>query len=67
MRPPEIITSEIQHLDSICSNAEKLTFQFPDDNVLKLTFEQLLFRKTTLLEELESSLLFFDKYSLKDN
>ncbi len=66
MRPPEIITIEIQDLDKICLNAEKLSVQFPNDNVLKLTLEQLIFRKTNSLKELENSLLFFDKYVFKD-
>ncbi len=66
MRPPENITTEIQDLNKICLNAEKLSVQFPNDNILKLTLEQLIFRKTNLLKELENSLLFFDKYVLKD-
>ena len=66
MRTPEIITTEIQHLGKICLNAEGLARQFPNDNVLKLTFEQLIQRKANLDKELENSLVFFDKYVLKD-
>ena len=66
MRLPEIITTEIEHLNKISANAEKLSLQFPNDNILKLTFEQFIARRINLLKKLESSLLFFDKYLLKD-
>lgn len=62
MRPPEIIKTEIQDLDNVCLNTEKLSLQFPNDDILKITFEQLAFRKTKLLKELESSANFFSKY-----
>ena len=52
--------------DKISANAEKLSLQFPNDNILKLAFEQFIARRINLLKELESSLLFFDKYLLKD-
>ena len=66
MRTPEIITTEIQHLSNLCLNAQDLSRQFPNDNILKLTFEQLTHKKSNLAKELENSLIFFDKYLLKD-
>ena len=58
--------TEIQHLGKICLNAQELSRQFPNDNILKLTFDKLTHRKLNLDKELENSLIFFDKYSLKD-
>ncbi len=66
MRTPEIIETEIQDLNKVCLNAEKLSLQFPDDGILKIIFEKFIFRKTKLLKELEISTSFFSKFSLKN-
>lgn len=65
MRQPDLITKEIQHLDTICLNAKELSFQFPHDNILRLNVEQSEFRKAALMAELEESLQYFGRHSLK--
>lgn len=65
MRLPEIINKEIQQLDTICLNAKELSLQFPHDNILRLNLEQSEFRKNTLMNELDESLKYFGRHSLK--
>ena len=65
MRQPEIITREIQDLDKICLNTKELSLQFPNDNILRLNIEQSEFRKENLIIELDESLQFYGRHSLK--
>ena len=65
MRQPEIITREIQDLDRICLNTKELSQKFPNDNLLRLTIEQSEFRKENLIIELDKSLHFYGRHSLR--
>jgi hypothetical protein len=56
-RKPEIIEKEIRLLDMSVFKAETLLFQFPDDNLLRLTIEQDTHRRAALIKELKSSIL----------
>ncbi len=65
MREPEIILREIQDLDKISLNAQELSFQFPNDNLLRLNVEQAETRKRALLLEFEESLSYHRRHSIK--
>ena len=65
MRQPEIITKEIQDLDAISLKGKELSDQFPQDNILRLNVSQAENRKKNLLIELDESLQYFGRHSLK--
>jgi hypothetical protein len=65
MRLPELITREIQDLDKIRLSAIELSMQFPQDNILRLNVEQTEKRKELLINELDESLKFYGRHSLK--
>lgn len=65
MRQPEIITKEIQDLDAISLKGKELSDQFPQDNILRLNVSQAENRKKYLLIELDESLQYFGRHSLK--
>ena len=56
MRQPDIITREIQDLDTLKIEAADLARQFPEDNFLKLNIQQIDHRKGLLTFELDESL-----------
>jgi len=64
-RKPEIVTREIQDLDKMILSSNELLLQFPKDDLLRLNVEQLEYRKSELLKELETSLEYFGQHSLK--
>lgn len=66
MRQPETILHEIQDLDKISLNAQELSFQFPNDNLLRLNMKQAEARKTILLSEYEESLQYHRRHSSMD-
>lgn len=65
MRLPELITREIQDLDKIRLSAIELSMQFPKDNILRLNVEQTESRKQLLINELDESLKFYGRHSIK--
>lgn len=56
LRKPDIIEKEITLLDNSLFKAETLLYQFPDDNLLRLTIEQDKFRRKALIDELKNSI-----------
>lgn len=65
MRLPELITREIQDLDKIRLSAIELSMQYPNDNLLRINIEQTETRKQLLINELDESLKFYGKHSIK--
>ncbi|MEX2437985.1 MAG: hypothetical protein WD449_01895 [Candidatus Babeliales bacterium] len=65
LRDPDIITQEIQDLDSIILSANELSNQFPHDNLLRMNVSQSEHRKENLLRELEASLELYGRHSIK--
>jgi len=65
MRQPDIIVGEIHDLDKIIISTNELIYQFPDDNILSLNLEQTEYRKNLLLKELDESLGYYGRHSIK--
>lgn len=65
MRQPKLINKEIRDLEKVYLVNQKLSNQFPDDSMLKLSLQQIEYRKELLLKELEESMLFNGMHSIQ--
>lgn len=54
-RNPNTILKDIGKLDNLIVQTKNLIFQFPDDNLLRLTLDQDSYRRNLLVEELKES------------
>jgi hypothetical protein len=58
-RKPTIILNEIRSIDKLIIKSQLLLEKYPNDNLLRLSFEQDKFRKSILIEELKESIIEF--------